>query len=259
MREFSDFEKTKIRYLVNSKNPSISEFITENILENRLLAIDSERQELILFCSHEDRFAVNDFFEIISLLDYLEKNRFLFIHEIDENIKNSFLSKNWRLDSQTKQLLDSNENQVPAGNMNRIPTNVFDLMIRYNKSFYHVGTELRMLIENDFETNESRQLKEVKLQTELSQTQLIEANKQTKYSKFAFYVSLLALCISIVLPFFIENTMKINSEQFDLLYQKSRQDNNGSNLNITNGFNQIRTDTVLKKDTIKVQTPNKAL
>jgi hypothetical protein len=210
MREFSEFEKQKIKDLIKSKKPCIGDFIADSLLVDRGILIDKTKREISLIFPKNDINALTEFFETLSLLDYLEKNRLIFVHKNPNPFPGNFLSHNWRYNPQKNGITDTNGNIIPNSFKEDIPTDVFDTITKYVNTFFHVGTELRKLVENNFETNEYKQLQEALSQTKLSKQQLTESYTQTSYSKYAFYVSLFALLLTILISTFTESKVKIN-------------------------------------------------
>jgi len=220
MREFSDFEKQKIRELIDSKKPCIGDFIADSLLVNRGVLIDRTKKEITLIFPKLDKNALTEFFEILSLLDYLEKNRLIFVHKNPNPFPGNFLSSNWKYDTKKGALTDLKGNSIPDIFKEDIPTDIFDTITRYVNSFYHAGTELRKLVEDNFETNEYIQLQEALAQTKLSKQQLSESYKQTSYSKYAFYVSLFALLLTVSISFIMENKVRLNDKQYENLLDR---------------------------------------
>jgi len=214
MRNFSDFEKKIIRQIVEFGNPNIADsinyrdrniasFIANTILVNRGIYIERQKKEISLLFATTDTTALYDFFDMISLIDYLEKERLIFVHTNPNPFPGNFLSHNWQKNDLIDEFIDSNGNVIPPGETIKISTNVYDIFLRYINSFYHPVSELKALVEDNFETIEIKQLK--------------ESLKQTKYSKLAFYIALFALLFTICYSAFFTSNVQLDKRQYDSL------------------------------------------
>jgi hypothetical protein len=206
MRDFSDFEKEKIRQLVRFEKPCIGDFIADSILVNRGIIIDKQKKEISLLFPDTDSSAVSDFFDLLSLIEYLENEKLIFIHSNPNPFKGNFLSNNWRYNPQIKQLTDFDGNVMPLSTKIDIPTNVFDMIMKYINTFYYPISELKKLVENNFETLEKKQLN--------------ESLVQTKYSKLAFYIALFALTFTIGYSILFKSNVQLDNQQYDGLIEK---------------------------------------
>lgn len=213
MREFDEFERELIRKLVNSENTNLGDFIADNILVNRGVKIDREEKKISLIYYKLDERARNDLFDILSLLTYLEKEFLIFTHKNPTLFKGDFLSSR-ALDT----LVNDLEQHTTVGGEIiefNFPTTLYDLMINYINTFYHPVSELKQLVENDFETFEKRQLN--------------EALNQTKHSKNAFYVALGALVFTVCYTIFCNATVQLAEKQYNSLIENV----NKMNINYT--------------------------
>lgn len=212
MRDFSDFEKKKIERIIRFNKPCIGDFIADSILVDRGIIIDRQKKEISLLFPNTDSSAMYDFFDLLSLIEYLESERLIFVHTNPTPFTGNFLSSNWRYNAQINQITDLNGNVMPPSTKIDIPTNVFDLIIKYVNTFYYPISELKLLVENDFETLEKKQLK--------------ESLTQTKYSKWAFYIALFALTFTIGYSVFFNSNVQLEKQQYDDLIEKI--ENNGN-------------------------------
>lgn len=234
MRDFSDFEKEKIRQIVKCEKPCIGDFIADSILVDRGIIIDRQKKEISILHPNTDSSAISDFFDLLSLIEYLESERLIFVHSNPNPFTGNFLSSNWRYNPQINQLTDFNGNEMPSSTKIDIPTNVFDLIIKYVNTFYYPISELKGLVENDFETVEKKQLKESLI--------------QTKYSKWAFYIALFALIFTIGYALLFNSNVELDKQQFDKLVEKIE---NKENLKIERdetfkGNVETKLDTLIK-------------
>jgi len=203
MRDFSDFEKERIRQIVKCEKPCIGDFISDSILVDRGIIIDRQKKEISILHPNTDSSAISDFFDLLSLIEYLENERLIFVHTNPNPFTGNFLSNNWRYNPQINQLTDFNGNVMPPSTKVDIPTNVFDLIIKYVNTFYYPISELKGLVENNFETLEKKQLKESLI--------------QTKYSKWAFYIALFALIFTIGYALLFNSNVELDKQQFEEL------------------------------------------
>mgnify|MGYP006176710857 FL=1 len=139
MRKFSDFEKTALKKitLINPERSNIGDFIADIILKDRGIEVDDVNKTISLWYLKTDKDAITEFFELVSLLTYLEKNDLIFIHSNPEK------------SSSTTGLLTKNINQdylnTYKDSLGRlpIPTDIFDKIIRYIRSYVICGTEIK--------------------------------------------------------------------------------------------------------------------
>jgi len=124
------------------------------------------------------------------------------------------------------------------------------MIIKYVNTFFYPISELKMLVENDFETLEKKQLK--------------ESLTQTKYSKWAFYIALFALIFTIGYCVFFNSNVQLDKQQYDNLTEKIENIGNvekESNEAFKNCI-EMKLDTLItytkeiKKKELKVQMPN---
>lgn len=236
MRDFSDFEKEKIRQIISFKKPCIGDFIADTILVDRGIIIDRQKKKISLLYPNTDSSAMSDFFDLLSLIEYLESERLIFIHTNPTPFTGNFLSNNWRYNPQINQLTDFNSNVMPLSTKIDIPTNVFDLIIKYVNTFFYPISELKLLVENDFETLEKKQLK--------------ESLTQTKYSKWAFYIAIFALIFTIGYSVFFNSNVQLDKQQYDDLIENI--ENNG---NVEKESNEAFKSSVYSKlDTLIIYT-----
>lgn len=80
MRDFSDFEKEKISQIIRFNKPCIGDFIADTILVDRGIIIDRQKREISLLFPNTDSSAMSDFFDLLSLVEYLESERLIFVH-----------------------------------------------------------------------------------------------------------------------------------------------------------------------------------
>lgn len=230
--KFNKFERDTIKAIISFNGQDISGFIAERILYDRVIQMDSDK--LIYLFKGVDISPANELFELLALLNYLEKNNLIFIHLGKTLNKGNILTKNLRFNHDKSKLL--NERDEIYENFTRfdIPTELTDVLKRYTQAFFYVSSELKYLVDENFETIETKQLNEAKSQTEKINVQLIVSKKQTKYSMFAFYISLIALIFTILYSGFFKSTIKLDNEQFDiLLEQKVEKDKKDELLNNT--------------------------
>lgn len=235
MRNFSEYEKKLIQEIVKTdlQKSNVLDVLSNITLIDR--GIQLREKEIALDYFKSDKNALNEFFETLSLIKYLERNDLIFIHT-NYNFPNegNYISKN----------LDQNTITNKASELisQPIPTNIFDIISDYRKSYLVVGTELKKLVENNFKTNE-----QIHFETEIA-----ESRKQTKISRYSFYIALAALLFSFLTPFIFDT--KFDQNQIDSIKQELK--NNSTNQ--IQKLEKIREKLEIISDTIKIkaQTPN---
>lgn len=236
MRDFSDFEKEKIRQIISFNNPCIGDFIADTILVDRGIFINRQTREISLLFPNTDSSAMSDFFDLLSLIEYLESEGLIFVHTNPTPFAGDFLSSNWRYNIEISQITDLNGNVMPLSTKIDIPTNIFDLIIKYINTFFYPISELKLLVENDFETLEKKQLK--------------ESLTQTKYSKWAFYIALFALAFTIGYSVFFNSNVQLDKGQYDNFIEKIANNGNVEKENREAFKNSVET----KLDTLIIYT-----
>ncbi|WP_286844129.1 MULTISPECIES: hypothetical protein [Sphingobacterium] len=213
MKEFNDFEKDKIRLLINADKPCLGDFIADTVLVNSAVAIDRPMRTLVLWHLKTDANKLDELFDTISLIEYLRREMLIFVHTNPVAFQGVFLSNNW-----------NNDSNIPVDNIlkHEIPTNVYDLILEYINSFYHPTSDLKNLVEDNFETLERKQLN--------------EALTQTKYSKGAFVVAILALIFTVGYSYFKDDSLKFDKDQIIEIKDFIEKENEIRENNLTEYF-----------------------
>jgi hypothetical protein len=205
MRPFNDFEKKIIRQLVeiDLAKSNVLDFITNSVLFNRGLEIKQKEKTITIWVKKGDEInAASELFELISLLQYLEKNYLIFVHINPHPFPGNFVSKNL-----TERELHE---KVAEFATLPIPTTIYDIITSYRNSFLVIGTEMKILVENSFKTTEQI----------FHETELLESKRQTRISRNSFFIALVALFFSLIAPFLFNTT--INKEQIKEIKQEIR-------------------------------------
>jgi hypothetical protein len=203
MRNFTGYEQKIIKELVQTDilKSNVLDFISSTVLFNRGIEVKEGAKTISLLYFKNDKNALNEFFEVISTIDYLEKNNLIFVHSnYDSPKKGNFVSKNI-----TQELLNKKADEFL---IQPIPTNIFDLIIKYKDSYFYVGAELKKILANNFKTDE-----QINNEKEFS-----ESKKQTRLSKYSFYLAFGALLFSFIAPFVFDS--KINQKQIKEIRQE---------------------------------------
>lgn len=223
-RDFTISERTILKRLLSFENQNLGEFFKDYLLYDRAIQLDEEK--LIYLYRGKDLTPVYQLLEFVSLLDYLEQNRLVFIHTGNSPIIGNIITKNLQFSSDKKFLVNENGASFELTRFD-IPTNLTDVIRKYSNTFFYVGGELKTLIVNNFETDESKQLR--------------ESIKQTKYSKYAFYIAFFALVFTIAYSAFFKTDVKLDEEQFDNLINRieNRRIEQNTNKILSNSDNEI--------------------
>lgn len=185
MRNYSEFELKMIGQLSNLDlmKSNVLDFIAESVLYDRGIEIKDVEKEISIWYTINDMVALSEIFEIISLLNYLEKNYLIFIHSNYLSFNNgNWISKNLRESELHSRVLEFNAQPIP--------TTIYDIITRYKSSYLIVGTEIKKFVENDFKSNEQI----------LHEVSLRESKRQTRISMRSFYIALIALIFSFLSP-----------------------------------------------------------
>ncbi|HQA92428.1 MAG TPA: hypothetical protein PL115_02025 [Bacteroidales bacterium] len=199
MRPFSEFEKKIIRQItaIIPENSNIGDFIVNTILLDR--AIEVRNKTIIFLHLKNDVSAISEFLELISLLNYLEKNDLIFIHSNPEiSIETDFVLKN----NINQQFINERVDDLKKVYFS---TNVLEIIIRYVKSFLICGTELKALVKNDFKSQEQI----------AHEKEMEEAKRQTRISRVSLCVAFLALVLSFLSPLIFST--RINKQQINTI------------------------------------------
>ena len=140
-----------------------------------------------------DNIALNEIFETIALFKYLENNHLIFKHSnlITPFIGN-FVSKNI-----TQEFVNQPTFLKEYGE-EKVPTNIYDIFNDYKISFMVIGTELKDLVKNEFKTVEQIH----------HEREMFESKRQTKFSKWSFWIALFALLFSLAVPFIFDTKLE---------------------------------------------------
>lgn len=225
MRHFTRNEQKIINELlqIDILKSNVLDFIANIALFNRGIQIGKETKMISFIYFKTDKNALSEFFEVISTLDYLEKNNLIFVHSnYDSPQKGNFVSKNI-----TEELLNTKTTEF---DIQHIPTNVFELIERYKISYLIVCPELKNISENNFKTDEQINHEE----------ELAESKRQTRIAKYSFYLAFGALLFSFIAPFVFDTN--INQSQIDEL---------NYNLNsIEQSLKDQKPEVVIKTDSV---------
>jgi len=184
MRKFTAKEQCLLKELIKTdfKETNVINFITKSVLTARGIHYNHEEKSIKLLFKKEDSNAVYEILETIFLINYLEKNDLIVLHS---NYKSDFKkNQNFISNDITQEEINQNTNIYCY---QKIPTNIYDLIVKYTFSYFFISEELKDLIKNNFET-----IDEVRHEKEL-----LEAKKQTRLSQLSFILAIIALIISI--------------------------------------------------------------
>ncbi len=193
MRNFSEFEKKIINKLIaiDPKNSNAGTFIADTILENRGIKIEEEERIISLWYLKTDKNAISEFFELISVLNYLEKNDLIFIHS---NLERPIGTRDFLTKNIDQPYFDSRNGDLMSM---PIPTDIFDRIVRYLRSYLICGTEIKVLVTNEFKTQEQID----------HEAEMKEAISQTRLSRYSLYVAFAALAFSFLSPLIFDSTI----------------------------------------------------
>lgn len=214
MRDFSEFEKDIIKRIVSeydNRGFSISvDIIIQEMEKVDIIAIEwDESYTYANFYGNNDGKSCTKVIDVISLLKFLEENRFINLHMRDLDVNYSLFSHErytksgelyWRRDGSVNTLITS------YNNFTKMHTNIGREIQQISKGVIYVSFALEDLVKNNFKT--------------IEQKQLIEAKRQTSYSRRALCASLVALALSLVSTIITTCTdTKIDSIQFNQIKQ----------------------------------------
>lgn len=214
MRDFSEFEKDIIKRIVSecdNEGFSISvDIIIQEMEKVDIIAIEWDKSYTYAnFYGNIDAKSCTKVIDVIFLLKFLEENRFINVQmrDLDENYSlfshERYTKRNesyWRRDGSTYMLNTS------YTNFTNLHTNIGREIQQISKGVIYVSFALEDLVKNNFKT--------------IEQKQLIEAKRQTRYSRGALYASLIALIVSLVSTIFTTCTnTKIDNKQFNQIIQ----------------------------------------
>jgi hypothetical protein len=214
MRDFSEFEKGIIKRIVSERDNKEFSIAVDIIIQEMekvdIIAIEWDKDYTYAnFYGTDDRKSYTKVLDVISLLKFLEENRFINVHMRDLDVNYSLFSHErytksgefyWHRDGSTNTLITS------YMNFTKMHTNIGREIQQISKGIIYVSFALEDLVKNNFET--------------IEQKQLIEAKRQTSYSRGALYASLLALILSLVSTIFTTCAdTKIDNKQFNQIIQ----------------------------------------
>ena len=228
MKKFSKSEQAVIRRLVSHATTSLS-YVLINVYNDVFYQRKVEyKNGQLVFYNDIDKIPNVDYLlsiekEIIDtsfLIGYLKENRYIYliddnstgdgIKEVGDFIKEDLTPIYKDLDKQVCAILDEATNH-----------RVF------------VSTELIQIVVDNFKTLEEQALE--------------ESRKQTDYSRKSFVVAMIALAISILIPFFTalfsKNVVVLNESQFERLISESGNKDDVKYIELSDS-NTIRLDTV---------------
>ncbi len=216
MRDFSEFEKDIIKRIVSERNneglSNSMDIIIQEMEKVGIVAIEWDKgYTYAKFYGGNDYKSYTKVLDIIFLLKFLDENRFINVHSKDEDENCSLFSherykKNGDLNLYGRRNSDTNRLDISNMTSSIMYTNIGREIQLISKGIIYASFALEDLVNNNFET--------------IEQKQLIEANKQTRNSRRALYVSWVALIFSLVSTIFTTCTdTKIDNKQFYQIIQ----------------------------------------
>jgi len=213
MRDFSEYEKYIIKRIVSECNKN-GYSISMNIIVQEMEKVDIVAIEWDEGYSYAKFYGINDHksytkvFDIIFLLKYLDENRFISIHSMDENEYYDLFSREryTKVDGFYYRIIDENILGISKMTFSKMHTNIGREIQQISKGIIYSSFALEDLVKNNFKT--------------IEQKQLIEAKKQTCYSRKALFVTLVALILSLVSTIFTTCTdTEIDNKQYNQIIQ----------------------------------------
>ncbi len=202
MRKFSPKEQSTIRNLVKQASNSLS-YVLANAYNDIFYQhkVEYNNGSLIFYSADISKITTNNILavekEIIDtsfLLDYLKENRY--IHIIEDDSQNQLDS----IGGFCKDGLQSISKNLDAKTSN--------IIVEALNHRVFISEDLVQLVNNDFKT--------------IEEMALDEAREQTKYSRKSVRYAVIAIILSIVIPFLSSllssNVVKLDSEQYEQLY-----------------------------------------
>jgi hypothetical protein len=195
MRTFSEFEKKIIQELVKTvvttNDSNILSFMTNTILHNKGIYVNKKEKTVNIIGKPDSKDNdVTEIFETIALIQYLESNHLVFKHTHHNTEFVDGLSSKI-----SDQILAKKGNGWDSFT---VPTNMFDIIQDFHKSFIVVGAELKKLVENDFKTTEQ-----------------IHHEKEIKIARLSLLIAFIALLFSFLFPVIFSTETKIEQKQID--------------------------------------------
>jgi hypothetical protein len=237
MREFTDFEKQIIEKIV----------VAEDLKESCLAKLIDENTDAISFewdidkpsfyiiyrptnLSDDDLF--NQIQEIIFLLKSLEESNLIYLHQNEESNEDNCLYNRVRYKRENPREYSVIVNIPDTKGF--ISTNIFEIetdfgkyVQRYTVAFFYASNALRILVTNGYKTPEQLHFEEqLKDADEKHKVAMEKAQAQVKYSRWAFYGSIVAFLASSVfgvVQMYSETT--IDKDQLNQIKQTIEQKN----------------------------------
>lgn len=199
---YSSFEKEIITKLTNyyrehKDNPNLMDFVINQIEDDFAVYIFIEQKELKLF--YKEFRQIELFLEIISIIDFLIKEKLIFTHILKKPLRGNFISTTLSTDDINDKITNIEVNKDTL-KVTTIQTNIFDMILNYTNSFYLPTFKLRHLIDNDFKSEEQIRF-EIQLQDEEKKHQeaMKKANLQIKIGWIALAIAIISIIVSMLI------------------------------------------------------------
>ena len=235
MREFSKFEKTIIKKMVDAKEIRelfLAKLIDENIPSIAIeWTIDPASLTIFYRSSVGTPYKMFDQVqEIIFLLKTLEDEKFIYLHHCPDLTKNNHLfniNKFIREDTGIYYFKEGNGNKgkVVDWEKLKIKTTFCNYVKSYANGIFYVSNALRDLVKNDFKTPEQLRFEHQLGDANIKHADAMEkAQDQVKYSRWAFFGSIAAFFLALLFGI-IQMCSKttLNKIQFNQIKQTIEQ------------------------------------
>jgi cell division protein FtsL len=235
MRKFSEFEENIIKKMVAAteiRELSLAKLIDEN---SPAIALEwnLEKPSFTVFYRSFNGTENELFFqiqEIISLLKYLEDERYIYLSHRPGFVKDNRLyntKKYGRDDNGEYHFLMGNGAKGKIKDWRRFEFfNDFGSSVQqFANGFFYASNALRDLVENDFKTPEQRRFeKQLKDTNTKHEEAMGKARDQVKYSRWAFYGSIAAFLSSLLFGIIqMCSDTTINKSQIEQIKQSIEQ------------------------------------
>lgn len=192
---YSQLEKDILKEISNLKydNANLLDLLKRHTLNDKGLIINMGSKEIKLLVPLKETNWIGTFFETVVFLEDLEKNYWIYTHS---NMGGGYPIGNICISNNIDQdFIDKHEKEYAV---QYIPTNFFDIIERFSRSYIIPTTKLRELVRHNFKTEEQRNFEREMLITRLS-----------------LVIAIIALIFSFCSPFLFDTS--IDSEQLKLI------------------------------------------
>lgn len=165
------------------RKANVLDLIKKHTLTNKGLIVNFDNKSIELLVPLGEEEWIGEFFEVVSFMEAIEKDGLIYTHKnSDEGSGIKYISNN--ID---QAFIDQHASKYGKQS---VPTNFFEKISKFGQSYIIPTNKLRVLVENNFKTEEQ-----------------LNFERNLAITRFSLLVAILALFFSFLSPFLFSTTI----------------------------------------------------